>query len=46
MNPVLLLAVIGGGASGVLTFKILGAGLVGPPSPGSIISVLAMTAKG
>ncbi len=46
MNPIMLLAVIAGGMSGVLTFSMLGAGLVGPPAPGSIIMYLAMTPKG
>jgi PTS system mannitol-specific IIC component len=46
MNPLLLLAVIGGGASGVFTFNLLGAGLVAAASPGSIFAVLAMTPKG
>lgn len=46
MNPMLLLAVIGGGASGVFTFNLLGAGLVATPSPGSIFAVMAMTPKG
>jgi len=46
MNPMLLLAVIGGGASGVFTFNLLGAGLVATPSPGSIFALLAMTPKG
>ena len=46
MNPMLLLAVICGGASGVLTFSMLGAGLVATPSPGSIFALLAMTPKG
>lgn len=46
MNPMLLLAVIGGGASGVFTFNLLGAGLVATPSPGSIFAVIAMTPKG
>ncbi|WP_286208009.1 PTS mannitol transporter subunit IICB [Clostridium caldaquaticum] len=46
MNPVLLLAVIAGGASGVFTFSILGAGLVATPSPGSIIALMTMTPKG
>lgn len=46
MNPLLLIAVIGGGASGVFTFNLLGAGLVATPSPGSIFAVLAMTPKG
>ena len=46
MNPKLLLAVIAGGMSGTLTFSLLGAGLVAPPSPGSIFSYIAMTPKG
>jgi len=46
MNPMLLLAVIGGGAGGILTFHVMGAGLVATPSPGSIVALLAMTPKG
>jgi len=46
MKPVLLLAVIAGGASGVLIFSVMGAGLVATPSPGSIFALLAMTPKG
>ncbi|WP_273227757.1 PTS mannitol transporter subunit IICB [Geosporobacter ferrireducens] len=46
MNPVLLLAVIAGGASGVFTFSLLGGGLVATPSPGSIFALLAMTPRG
>ena len=46
MNPALILAVMAGGAAGVLTFSVLGAGLVAAASPGSIIAILAMTAKG
>lgn len=46
MNPLLLLAVIAGGASGIFTFTLLGAGLVAPASPGSILAILAMTPKG
>lgn len=46
MNPVLLLSVIAGGASGILTNVILGAGLVAPPSPGSIFALMAMSPKG
>jgi PTS system mannitol-specific IIC component len=46
MNPMLILAVICGGASGIITFQIFGAGLIGAASPGSIIAVLAMTPKG
>ena len=46
MKPVLLLAVIAGGMSGVFTLSLLGGGLIAPSSPGSIIAVLAMTPKG
>jgi PTS system mannitol-specific IIC component len=46
MKPVLLLAVIGGGASGVFTFNLFNAGLVATPSPGSIFALVAMTPKG
>lgn len=46
MKPILLLAAIAGGASGVLTNTILGNGLIAPPSPGSIFALLIMTPKG
>lgn len=46
MKPVLLLAVIAGGIAGDLTFVLTKAGLVASPSPGSIISLMAMTPKG
>jgi mannitol PTS system EIICBA or EIICB component len=46
MNPLLLLAVIAGGASGILVFSMLGAGLVATPSPGSIFALMAMAPKG
>ncbi len=46
MNPILILAAMAGGASGVLTNVLLGGGLVGPASPGSIIAILAMSSKG
>jgi len=46
MKPILVLAVIAGGMSGVFTFSVLGAGLIATPSPGSILAVLAMTPKG
>jgi PTS system mannitol-specific IIC component len=46
MKPVLLLAVIAGGATGVLVFDIFNVGLVATPSPGSIFALLAMTPKG
>jgi PTS system mannitol-specific IIC component len=43
MKPALILAVIAGGASGVLTFTVLGAGLQAPAAPGSIIALMAQT---
>lgn len=46
MNPSLLLAAIAGGVSGTFIFNLLGAGLTGPASPGSIIAVLMMCPKG
>lgn len=46
MNPLLVLAVIAGGATGVLTFGLLGAGLVATPSPGSIFALMAMAPRG
>ena len=46
MNPRLILAVIGGGMAGVFTFSLLGAGLVAPPSPGSIFALSAMAPRG
>ncbi|MFD2368772.1 PTS mannitol transporter subunit IICB [Brevibacillus sp. GCM10020057] len=46
MNPRLILAVIGGGMAGVFTFTLLGAGLVAPPSPGSIFALSAMAPRG
>ncbi len=46
MKPKLILAVIAGGASGVLTFTLLNAGLKAVPSPGSIIALMLMSPKG
>ena len=46
MNPMLILAAMAGGAAGVLTLSILGAGLVASPSPGSIFAILALAPKG
>lgn len=42
MNPLLLIAVIAGGASGILVFSLFDVGLTGTASPGSIISILMM----
>ncbi|HEX2356388.1 MAG TPA: PTS mannitol transporter subunit IICB, partial [Micromonosporaceae bacterium] len=46
MKPRLVLAVIAGGAAGVGTFMITGAGLVATPSPGSIFAYAAETPRG
>lgn len=46
MKPRLILAMIAGGASGVLTFIVTGAGLVATPSPGSIFAYMAVTPRG
>ncbi|TWT25871.1 PTS mannitol transporter subunit IICB [Planomicrobium sp. CPCC 101110] len=46
MKPMLLLAVIAGGISGVFTFTLFNAGLVATPSPGSIFALMALTPPG
>jgi PTS system mannitol-specific IIC component len=46
MKPRLILAMICGGAAGVGTFMITGAGLVATPAPGSIFAYLAETPRG
>ncbi|MBD1383025.1 PTS mannitol-specific transporter subunit IIBC [Metabacillus arenae] len=46
MKPLLILAAIAGGASGILTFMLTNTGLVATPSPGSIIAITAMTPRG
>lgn len=46
MNPILIIALIAGGISGVLTTMLLNGGLVAVPSPGSILALLAVTPKG
>lgn len=46
MNPLLLLAVIGGGMAADATFVLTKAGLVATPSPGSIFAEIAMAPKG
>lgn len=45
MKPMLLVAAIAGGISGVFTLTLFDAGLRAPASPGSIFAVLAMTAQ-
>jgi PTS system mannitol-specific IIC component len=44
-KPILVLAVIGGGATGVATNVAFQSGLVAPASPGSIIAVMISTSK-
>ncbi len=46
MQPLLILAAIAGGASGLFVEVLFGVGLVSTPSPGSIFAILALTARG
>lgn len=46
MKPLLLVAVIAGGMSGVLVNVLFGTGLRAPAAPGSIIAVMIQTAGG
>src|SRR5690606_28694578 len=46
MRPLLIVAAIAGGMSGVFTFSLFNAGLAAVPSPGSIFALLAMTPRG
>ena len=46
MNPLLILATIGGSVAAMFFNMIFKLGLVGPPAPGSIIAYLAMAPKG
>lgn len=46
MKPVMIVAMIAGAATGIVTFNLLDGGLVAGPSPGSIFSYLALTPKG
>ncbi|TFE02232.1 PTS mannitol transporter subunit IICB [Jeotgalibacillus salarius] len=46
MKPILILAAILGGATGIMTFTLFDVGLVATPSPGSIFAYLAMTPRG
>lgn len=45
MNPLLLLATIAGGASGIFIFNLMNVGLTAPSSPGSIFAVLMMAER-
>jgi PTS system mannitol-specific IIC component len=46
MRPLVVVAAILGGATGVATFMVTGVGLVATPSPGSIFAYLAVTPPG
>lgn len=46
MKPALFVAVIAGGVTGTFTNQLLGSGLAGPASPGSILAILGMLPKG
>jgi mannitol PTS system EIICBA or EIICB component len=46
MRPIMILAMIAGAATGIMTFNLFDAGLVAGPSPGSIFAYLALTPKG
>lgn len=45
MNPLLLISVITGGASGIFCFNLFNVGLTAPASPGSIIAIMMMAEK-
>ncbi|MFC9354206.1 PTS mannitol transporter subunit IICBA [Arthrobacter sp. NPDC057013] len=45
MRPLLILAAIAGGMTGIATLAVTGAGLVAPAAPGSIFAVFAQTAR-
>ncbi len=46
MKPITILGMIAGSVCGIITFDLFNVGLVAGPSPGSIISYLALTPKG
>lgn len=46
MKPILILALIAGGATGVTTNMLLGGALRAPAAPGSIFAILLQTANG
>ena len=45
MKPIIILAAIGGGMTGIFTLVLTGAGLRSPAAPGSILAVFAATAS-
>ncbi|MEJ7542741.1 PTS mannitol transporter subunit IICB [Staphylococcus intermedius] len=45
-RPLLILAAMAGGMTGVATFSLFNFGLTGPASPGSILAYFAVTPKG
>ncbi|POH57055.1 PTS mannitol transporter subunit IICBA [Arthrobacter glacialis] len=45
MKPIMIMAAIAGGMTGIFMLVLTGAGLVAPAAPGSIFAVFAMTAK-
>lgn len=45
MRPMLILAAIAGGMTGIATLAVTGAGLVAPAAPGSILAVIAQTSR-
>ena len=46
MNPIVILGPMAGNVCGIFTLSLLGGGLSGPASPGSIIAEMLMTPKG
>ncbi|MCI8687572.1 MAG: PTS mannitol transporter subunit IICBA [Lawsonibacter sp.] len=46
MNPIVILGPMAGNIAGIFTLSLLGGGLSGPASPGSIIAEMLMTPKG
>ncbi len=46
MNPIVIIAPIVGNVCAIFFYSIMGAGLVGPASPGSIIAFMSMSPRG
>jgi PTS system mannitol-specific IIC component len=45
MKPILILAAIAGGMTGIATLAVTNSGLVAPAAPGSILAVIAQTSR-